>query len=191
MAKYVAQKFVAPSPEAEVIGSTMLFYLHNLHSEEIAPLLAKHSLSSFDPGRWYPMQRTLDIQRDIYESNENVSERLVAVGIEYVQNLPLPPEVKSVIGALHMFTQAPKSLQRNIPDDFGTTVQVISEKHARVFHNTPYADDALYGTLWGLVNRVKPKNDMFTVRIINNPDPENHPGTCFDIKWGATWAEVE
>jgi hypothetical protein len=189
MAQYVAQKFIAPSPDAQTIGSSLILYLRNLRSEEIASILAKYGLSSIEPNEWYPMQRALDIQRDIYETNENVSEKMVAVGIQFAQDQSFPPETKTVTDVL--LTRMGDRSSRNVPAGFGRSPCMVSEKHAWVFHNSPYSDDAVYGFLWGLVNRFKPKNDMFVVRIIENPDPENHPGTCFDIKWGATWDEVE
>jgi hypothetical protein len=80
---------------------------------------------------------------------------------------------------------------RNVPENFGMSVVSIGHKHLRVFSNSPYPEDSDYGYIWGLVNRFKPKHDVFVVRIIDNPDPENHPGTCFDIKWGPTPDDVE
>jgi hypothetical protein len=191
MAKYVAQKFVAPSPEAETMGYVLTIYLHNLRSEDIAPILEKHGISSIEPDQWYPMQRALDIQRDIYTSDENVSEKLVAAGIQYAQTNPFPPEIKTISDVLYILSQASGRASRNTPDGYGFTLKVMSEKHLWMFSNTPYDDDGVYGLLWGLANRFKPETDLFVVRIIDNPDPETYPGTCFDIKWGATQAEVE
>jgi hypothetical protein len=191
MAKYVAQNFVAPSSEAQVLGAVFGVYLHNLRSEDLAPILAKHGVSSIHPNEWYPMQRMLDIQRDIHDSDENVSEKLVASGIQFAQEWSFPSETKSVPEALCALSRISNQVVRSVPDGYGFAVKMISEKHVWFFSNTPHTSDGVYGTLWGLVNRVKPKNDMFVVRIIDNPDPENHPGTCFDIKWGATLDEVD
>jgi hypothetical protein len=191
MVKYVAQKFIAPSPDAQVIGFTFKPYLHSLRAEDIAPLLAKHGLPSIDPNQWYPMQRALDIQKDISNANENVSEILVAAGIQFARDWALPPETKTISDALHMVRQLSSKVDRCVPEGFGFTIQEVSEKHIRMFHNTPYTDDSVYGLLWGLVKRLKPDGAMFVVSIIDNPDPENYPGTCFDIKWGATQGEVE
>jgi hypothetical protein len=191
MAKYVAQKFIAPSPDAQVIGFTLKTYLHSLRAEDIAPLLEKHNLPSIDPNQWYPMQRALDVQRDINNANENVSEILVAAGIQFAKDWAFPPETKTILDALHMLRQLSSKVDRCVPEGFGFTIQELGEKHIRMFHNTPYDDDSVYGLLWGLVKRLKPDGDMFVVSIIDNPDPEGHPGTCFDIKWGATQDEVE
>jgi hypothetical protein len=191
MVKYVAQKFVAPSPEAEVMGSTFTVYLNNLRSEDTAPLLAKHGLSTIEPNQWYSMQSMLDIQDDIYRSNSNVSEKMVATGMQFAHDWPFPPETKTVADVLSTLGRVTSQVVRNVPDGYGFTLKLVSEKHIWLFNNTPHNPDGVYGVLWGLVNRFKPKDDMFVVRIIENPEPENHPGTCFDIKWGATLYEVE
>jgi hypothetical protein len=191
MAKYVAQKFIAPSPDAQVIGFTLKTYLRSLRADDIAPILAKHGLPEIDPNQWYPMQRALDVQKDINDTNENVSEVLVAAGIQFAQDWSIPPETKTIADALHMLRQLSKQVDRCVPDGFGFTIQEVCEKHVRMFHNTPYDDHSVYGLLWGLVKRLKPQGNMFVVRIIENPDPEAYPGTCFEIKWGATQDEVE
>jgi hypothetical protein len=191
MVKYVAEKFVAPSSEAQVLGVVFGVYLHNLRSEDLAPIMAKHGVSGFNPNDWYPMQRMLDIQHDIHKSDENVSEKLVASGIQFAQEWSFPSETNGVTEVLYALSRVSGGVVRSVPEGYGFSVHVVCERHVWLFSNTPHTDDGVYGTVWGLVNRVKPKDDMFVVRIIENPDPENHPGTCFDIKWGATWDEVE
>jgi hypothetical protein len=191
MAKYVAQRFVAPSLEAEAKGVVLTAFMHNLRSEDIAPILARYELSNIDPDQWYPMQLALNIQRDIYYSNESVSEKLVAGGIQFAQNWSFPGEAKSVTEALYVLSQVSSRASRNTPEGYGYILDRVSKNHLWMFYNTPYHEDGSYGLLWGLVNRFKPKQDLFVVRIIENPNPELYPGTCFDIKWGPVWDEIE
>jgi hypothetical protein len=190
MAKYIAQKFVAPSPEAQSIGASLMIYVRNFLAKDMAPILAKHGLSNIDPNQWYPMQLALNIQHDIYVSGKDVTEKLVAAGIQFSHDWPFPPETKTVTDALYTLSHMGNRVSRNVPAGFGNSMQTVGENHIRLFLNTPFTDDAFYGVVWGLVNRFKQKDNMFVVRIIDNPDPENYPGTCFDIKWGPIWDEI-
>jgi hypothetical protein len=191
--KYIAEKFVSPSPEAEQMGYNFSGFFECVRAEDIDPILQKHglSVSTFDPTQWYPMQTILDIMKDIYDSDENVSEKLVAMSIKAAQIWPFPPEAKTLPEILMAANKMNSQMQRNVPEGFGGSIRVLGEKHIQMFFNMPHPDESAYGGLWGIVNRYKPAHDVFVVRIIDNPDPENHPGTCIDIKWGPTPADVE
>jgi hypothetical protein len=191
MAKYIAQKHIAPSPEAELRGQLLIGLKLSADSEAMVSILEKHGLTNIDPNQWYPMQAMLNVENDIYASNDNISKKLVSLGIQFAQEWVFAPDVETIFDALHIQIQLINQMFRNVPDEHGITLQDVSKKHLRMFANIPYADDSIYGAFWGTVNRFKPKDSLFTVRIIDNPDPENHPGTCFDVKWGATLDEVE
>jgi hypothetical protein len=165
--------------------------VNHLASEETVLILAKHGLTNIDPNQWYPMQAMLDVENDIYASNDNIFQRLMAFGIQVNQEWVFAPEVQTISDALEIQIQGVNQMFRNVPDGFGITLQKVSEKHLRLFFNSPYADDSFYGGIWTLVDRFKPENNVFVVRITDNPDPENHPGTCVDVKWGATPDELE
>jgi hypothetical protein len=154
-------------------------------------ILEKHGLTNIDPNRWYPMQAMLDVENDIYDSNDNIAKKLVSLGIQFAQEWVFAPDVETIFDALHIQTQLINQMFRNVPDEHGITLRDVSEKHIRAFVNIPYADDSIYGAFWGTVNRFRPKESVFIVRMIDNPDPENNPGTCFDIRWGATLDEIE
>jgi hypothetical protein len=42
----------------------------------------------------------------------------------------------------------------------------------------------IYGVLWAIARRFRPAGVSFTVRLIENPNPEDFPGTAFEITWG-------
>jgi hypothetical protein len=188
MTGYIAQKFVAPSPDAEVLGQILQIFTINMYAEDIQPILHKNNVSEFDFTRWYSMQLVLDILKDIYESDSHVTEKLVAISMMSAANLP---EGQTVRSALEMVNQRMWQSSRNIPEGFGTSVRSLSEKHLQLFYNAPYPEHATYGYIWGIVNRFKPTNDVFVVRIIDNLNDATHPGICFDVKWGLSPQEVE
>jgi hypothetical protein len=190
MAKYMGQKFVSPSPDAEILGRILVAFIKNLHADEIAPILKKRGVSSFEPDKWYPMQLILDISKDMLDTDVHAPEKLVGIGLTAAEDFPFPPEVKTLQSAIQAVNAMLHQTMRNLPEGFGATVEVIEDKHLRVFSVDPFSTDSTYGFYWGTVNRFKNSTDIFVVRIIDNPDPENHPGTCFDIQWGATFDEI-
>lgn len=191
MGKYVARKHVAPSPDAELLGQLLMGLEQSADSESIASILETHGLTNIDPKQWYPMQAMLNVENDIYAANDNISKKLIGLGIQFAQEWVFAPDVKTIFDALHIQVHLINQMFRNVPEGHGITLQDVSKNHIRAFVNIPYADDSIYGAFWGTVNRFKPKESVFVVRIIDNPDPETQPGTCFDIKWGATPDEVE
>jgi hypothetical protein len=190
MVSYIARKYFAPSPDAEILGQMLSGFVHNLCSEAITPILQKHGIYNFDPDQWYPMQTILDIERDINRSIPHTPENAAAVGLKAAEIMPFPGGIRTVPGALSMINRLMNRLVRNVPDDFGVTLELVTGKHVRMFCNLPFADEENYDFVWGVVNRFKPAEDVLALRTIENPYPAIYPGTCFDIQWGATFDEI-
>src|SRR5258708_2196464 len=181
MAVYVATLFVAPSANAESIGAAMAGWTENIRAEDIQPILKKHGLETIEPEKWYNMQVLLNVVKDIVESRNNVLEDLTAVGIKTVETMPLSPEVNSIESALNFINQAVRLTSRNIPDEFGVLLKVVTPQHFLVTNNSPFPEANVYGYLWGLVNRFKAPDHIFTIHAL--PKEQGTP-TVFSIKWG-------
>lgn len=181
MSAYIATLFVAPSSESEVLGTTASSLVQNVRADHIQPILSKHGLEVIEADKWYPMQIVLDVFKDIVESRENVVEDLVAVGIKTVETAPLPPTVNSVESALVFIDQAAKLTSRHVPPEFGAPLRVVEAQHALVTNNIPYPNQLLYGYIWGLVNRVKAPDHIFSIQAL--PDEPAKP-TVFSVRWG-------
>lgn len=184
MAKYVAKPFVAGSPQAEVIGQTVIAFLENLQADEIAPILPKYGLDNIDPDKWYPHQAWFDVLREVNEM-PNASANLVAFGKKVVQTAVLPPEIDSIPKVLNLLHTIHHLNLRNVPEEEGYVVKEIGEKHYHVYQNTPNPDDGIYGFIWGLAARYKAPDEVFVVRMIDNPHPDEIPGSLFEVRWGA------
>jgi hypothetical protein len=189
MSKYIAKPYIAGTPQAEVIGQTVLAFSQNLEADVIAPLLPKYGLDNVDPEKWYPHQRWMDVLRDLSELPGS-STAFVAFGKQVVRSAVMPPEIDSVPKALNLLHAIHHLNLRNIPEDEGYTIKQISDRHFLVYHNTPNPDDAIYGFVWGMVARFKRPEEQFVVRLIDNPNPEETPGSVYEIKWG-TAADVK
>ncbi len=185
MARYTASRFVAGSPDALVIGQTMMAFIENVDANLIAPIMARHNLSEMKPDQWYSHQTWMDILRELSDSlGGQASSVFVAIGRDVVHKAVMPPEMNSIPVVLNALHAIHHLNLRNIPEDEGYVVKQLDAKHYQVYANTPNPDHAIYGFIWGLCARFKQPNESFTVRIMTNPHPEDIPGTLFDVVWG-------
>src|SRR5438046_3100345 len=119
MAQYVAKKFVASSPRAEIIGSVLMGFLNNLRAEEIRPLLAEYGLDTIDSKKWYPQQLILDFYRALAEEKVNATDSMVALGVKAIENIPVNPNVRTLDQAIQALESISQSIQRNGPAEEG------------------------------------------------------------------------
>lgn len=181
--KYKAKPFVAGSPDAKVLGQSVLAFAENLRSDLIKPILPRHGLDNIDPQAWYPHQNWLDVLKEIQEK-PGASEMFVAFGRQVAKVAAMPPEMQSIPDALNALHDIHHMNLRNIPPEEGYVVEKRGEKHYIVYENTPNPSDAIYGFIWGLCARFKQPGDSFRVRPIDNPNPNQTPGQAFDVTWG-------
>lgn len=190
MADYVATPYVAGSPNAEVIGQTVLAFVDNLEADVIAPLLPKHGLDKIDPEGWYSHQAWMDVLKDL-SALPGASSAFVAFGRKVVENAVMPPEVDSIPKVLNLLHTIHHLNLRNVPEQEGYSVEQKGEHHYWVYHNTPNPDDAIYGFIWGLVARYKAPGEHFVVRRVTGVENPAHPGSIFEIKWGKNEADLK
>lgn len=187
MAPYVAKPFVAGTPEAIVIGQTMLAFLENIQVDSLRPILEKHNALDIDPEQWYPHQIWMDILKDVQIDlgEGEASVTFVAFGRKVVETAVMPPELKTIPDVLHALHAIHHANLRNIPEEEGYIVVEKGPKHYIVYHNTPNPDDVIYGFLWGLAARFKAPEERFIVEAIEI-DRLNIARSAFSIKWGST-----
>ena len=186
MSPYVAQPYVAGSPEALVIGQTMLAFTQNVTADMITPILEKLNATDIKADEWYPHQLWLDILKEVETTlgAGEASQIFVAFGRQVVENAVMPPELKTipdVLNALHAIHHA--NLQ-NVPEEEGYALIVNSEKDYTVLHNTPNPETAIYGFLWGLAARFRENDEIFVIqKLEENPHPEK-ARSAYSVKWG-------
>lgn len=183
--RYVAQQYVAGTPQAEVTGAAVQAFSSNLEAEMMAELLPKHGFGDIDPEAWYPHQNWMDLLQDIEARHgSGASNIFVAFGREVVATAVMPPEMQTIEDVLHSLHAIHHANLRHIPEEEGYRAVKKGERHYWVYENTPNPSDVIYGFLWGLMARFKDPGEMFVVRPIDNPNPAEEPGTLFEIKWG-------
>lgn len=184
MARYVAKPFIAGTPQAEVIGQTMISFADNLEASLIEPILEKHGLSNINPEAWYSHQLWMDILKEMNDTlGGEATSAFVAFGRQVVNNAVMPDFIKTIPDALNALHAIHHANLRNIPEEEGYSIEVRGEKDYIVYHNTPNPDDAIYGFIWGLAARFKGQGETFTVQKIDNPAPHK-ARSAYEVKWG-------
>jgi len=185
MAKYVAKPFVAGSPDAMVIGQTMQAFLENVEADVIEPILKEQGVTEIKVDEWYPHQLWMDILRAIDNKlGTGANSAFVAFGRKVVQKAVMPPEMNTIPAALEALHAIHHMNLQNIPEDEGYITEKVDDNHYLIYENTPNPSETIYGFIWGICARFKQPGEQFTVRIIDNPNPKEKPGTLFDVTWG-------
>ncbi len=191
MSSYVAKPFVAGTPEAEVIGQTMISFVNNLESSITRPVMEKHGLSEIDPEKWYPHQVWMDILKEIEDSmGAQSTMTFVAFGRQVVKNAVMPDAIQTIPDALNALHAIHHANLRNVPEDEGYKIKEVNENHYIVYHNTPNPDDAIYGFLWGMAARFVGDDELFIVERIENDRPEI-ARSAFEVRWGPDKSYVD
>ncbi|MDX2079126.1 MAG: hypothetical protein SFZ02_22035 [bacterium] len=184
MAHYIAKRFVASSPNAEINGQVMISFSDNLEARIIKPILEAHGILEIDPEKWYSQQLWLDILKDMQDKLAGeATSALVAMGKQVVSNAVWPDSVQSIPDALNVLHFIHQSNLRDIPSEEGYSLEAKGEQHYIIYHNTPNPDDGIYGFLWGIGARFKKPGESFTVKMIDNPAPHK-ASSAFEIIWG-------
>jgi hypothetical protein len=111
--------------------------------------------------------------------------------MKLIDIMPFPPEVKTITDAFKALNAMLKGATRNIPDGYGSSLKIINERHVHIYNNEPSPLELTYGYFWAIASRFKPSYNIFLVRHIPNPNPEEQPGRVFEIKWGVLPSDVE
>ncbi len=175
MTNYHAVRYQAASPNARVLGASLLIYTTNLRAETIQPILKAYHLETIAPDEWISDQVNLDILRDI-ERNFSFEE-LVAVGVRAAEIMPLPPELDSLEKLIYSADALYRSTVRNIPSNL-ITVEQCGPQHYRLHYNIPVPPFATFGLAHGLMRRIKRPDQHPTLSIIDLGTPY-----IFEGKW--------
>jgi hypothetical protein len=177
-------EFTVFDERAEVIGQMMLAFQQCGDQELIQRLLEKHGLSNIQAHQWYPLQRWLNVLRELVEDGQGFN--LVDIGAQLIDSAMLPPGFNqlSIVEALNMLNEARKINNRN-GDSGEYTIEMVDEQHVKITARISYPDDWLFGMFYGGMRRFLPAGHPFVVYY-----DEQHPRrglggdkTIFHITW--------
>jgi hypothetical protein len=185
MGSYIARLFVASTTRAEIIGQSMVNVIEALELDGLHPILVKHDLRMIDTEVWYPYQLWLDVLADIWKNLGNSAPTIfMSLGRNISQGLPLEDAPQTLPDALMTLHNLHRAGLRNIAEDEGYFVEVMTPKHYMIYHNTPNPPDVIYGFLWGWVTRFKKPHETFVVRLVGE-DTTGRGNVVYEVKWGA------
>lgn len=187
MTHYVAQPYIAGTPQAEVIGQTMIAFSENMESDVILPLLEKRGLATIDPEAWYPHQVWMDILKEMADTlgEGSATTAFVAFGRKVVETAVMPPEINTIPDVLNALHAIHHANLKNIPEEEGYMIEQRGPQHYLVYHNTPNPEEAIYGFLWGLAARFRGPNEVFVVRLLEQNDRPDRARSVYEVKWGS------
>jgi hypothetical protein len=174
------RKLIAPAPNAEVFGESVLGYVNCLQVDEIFPILSRHGLEKVDPQSWYPMQNLLDVLKEIQDEPQNVSESLVSIGMKILEIATVPPTINSIPSVLESFSVLYRMHHRNVTDN-GWLYESLGLNHIQITHTSAYPADVAYGLIWGGVKRFRPANAQFSVKRISIDEIEGNE--VYEVTW--------
>lgn len=174
------KKLIASTPNAEVLGESILGYLNCVRHAEIQPILDKYGLEDIQARKWYSHQMMLNVLRDISEDNSIVTESLIAIGIKIMEIATVPPTITSVDAILPSLATVYRQHHRNVTE-LGWLYRPLGPGHVLMTHDGPYPDDQSYGIIYGAVKRFKPKDATFSVTLRLSKHADND--SMFDVQW--------
>ncbi|GAB4511684.1 MAG: hypothetical protein OHK0046_10090 [Anaerolineae bacterium] len=176
-------KFYIPDPEAVIAGPTAMALLESRHREEFEDIIAKYHLEEVVNQDWYPLTTNMDMFKE-FNNRNNGRSSLVSIGLEVFATAALPEHIDTVEAGLILLQQIQELNTRGLAPYQRYEAEVIAEGHIRVTDRSPFPHDLVYGYLYGLVNRLRPKDADFTVtRHYMNPDNPDSDGAIYEIKW--------
>jgi hypothetical protein len=183
----MVQKYIS-QPENEMIGANALAIISNINAEEIRPItetiFPKYGVTEIAATDWYPVPMVMELYQ-LLDKLPNSGPNFVAIGIKVVDTGVFPPNIQTVHDAMNLLAASTDMALRNCDTTGWWKVDVLSPTHIVVEENTPYPHDLLYGYIYGLTRRYKPKEAGFKViRTFKNEADPNADGAVYDITWG-------
>jgi hypothetical protein len=179
------KKYVASSPEAEVVGQMLLAIVESVYSERIMPVLEQHGITDVDPAKWYSWQTVLDFSKTLASDASTAMGNLVSVGMKVsdASAALLPPEVDSIPAMFSILNTLYNTVVRSHNGE-GYEFKVLGDRHVQLVDNNPMPHDLVYGIVYGFARRFNPPGGALTVkRDYLNPDSPDADGAVYDITW--------
>lgn len=175
------KKYIASTPQAEVIGSALLAYEEAVHYREFQAILKRFDLVKIDAETWYPQQLTLDIQKTIKEQPGG-SRSLISIGMKIIETAKFPP-MKSLEEALDAFASSyPLNFRYQSPQDV-ISAHRLSDRHIRVINSSPHSDEMIYGYIYAMIKRFAPLGRRPVVQFVDLNKIDSDDDTLYDVTW--------
>jgi hypothetical protein len=178
---YVADQTVAP-PGSEMVGQSIADWVDNLEKEITDPVFKKHGLNDIDPEAWYSLEIVVDIYQEILQSDGG-GMALVAMGKASAGPVQEIFNFESFEEFLNGADKPFRAAIRNIPDEYGLTINRIADKHYKITNNSVVPNDMIYGYLWEILKLVRQPGQNYTFRPVSGYSPGSTERAVFELSW--------
>lgn len=169
-------RYRASAPDAKYLGSNLRVFTENLRSDQIQPILEQFKIKDIVAHEYMDAQLQLDIMREI--EMQHSFEELVAVGVKAAELFPLPPEINSIETLLEAAPRIWRVVGQGIAPEETIIVERLGATHYRMIYHLPLPPFVMYGSTYGLMRRVRQKNQIPLIVITTRDTPY-----IFDIQW--------
>jgi len=147
--------FTPLHPDTEINGQMMIDFEEAVNSASFLPIMKKHGLDEIKADEWYPIQKWLDVLKEIDTSASFLD--LVSIGMRQIENIDWPPELLSLslIDFLQGINEDYQQYYRGT--DVGEIkVERLSDTAIIVTLRVPEPDDLWYGNLYAIARKWLP-----------------------------------
>ncbi len=179
-------RFMAFSPDAEVLGEVVAAFIKCVNCPNITPFLmrhgflGRHGLRTVDVEQWYPLQRWLNVLNDLVkECPDNASADLLSIGMKMFETFRFPPgfDTLSVEEALLGWNNFYHERHRGT--DIGDIIsEVVEPGHIQITARVPYPDEIHYGLFYAILQHFCPEDVDFTLRYDDSVPRRNEGGSA-------------
>ncbi|MGF1505203.1 MAG: hypothetical protein ACFB51_08780 [Anaerolineae bacterium] len=185
--QHSVRKYVT-SKSAQMSGQAMQAFVTGRLAREIRPclddVLADYGVDSLNAGCWYPAQLALDLYRRLAMDNRTSLQRMVSIGMQFVETAAWPDDVQTIYEALNSLNAVHRLNIRGCPPDEGFTAEWVGSQHIRVLDHCPYPHGIIYGFIYGIARSYAPAgSDPVVERTLLNPNHPDEDGAFYTIRW--------
>jgi len=181
----MSRRYEVFDPNSKVLGKAALAMSKCIQSDAIYPYLQRYHLTDIDPDHWYPLQTLLEVLNAIIASSEDAMFNLVSIGLALVEARAYPAEWHSWSFEDIVLTADAAHQAIHQGDVGGHQVEIIEPQHAVIKTRTPYPDDLIYGTFYGIAREFLPPPVQFAVYYDDTLERRDFGGdyTMIHIVW--------
>ena len=176
-------EYVSFDPDVEFKGSTALMSIAVLEQmgKDTVPILQKYELYDIDPDGWYPLQRYLDMFKELQEVH---LISLVEIGMDIPEIAEFPP-IHNLDEAMNLLNTAYHMNHRG--GDIGAYEWIkTGDRSGKIIARNPYPSDFDFGLIYRLVQLYRPEDseEIMVMLDLDAPTRKTGADSCtYLISW--------
>ncbi len=137
-----------------------------------------YGVDQIRPDEWYTECTLIDLLQLYFGTTDD----MVQIGTKYGQSVPMPGNVRSVIGAMHAMVRYCNQSRSNTRRP-GYEFRMTSGHNICVNTTTTYPTAFVYGVLYGIAGRYTPPGTQIEIDYVVSQNARAYTTTVFHVKW--------